>query len=41
MKYELPKLPYACGALEPWIDAHTMEIHRSKHHAAYVAKLNE
>ena len=41
MKYELPKLPYAYDALEPFIDAQTMEIHYSKHHAAYVAKLNE
>lgn len=41
MKYELPKLPYAYDALEPFIDARTMEIHHSKHHATYVAKLNE
>ena len=41
MKYELPKLPYAYDALEPWIDAKTMEIHYTKHHATYVAKLNE
>lgn len=34
--YELPKLPYAYDALEPHIDARTMEIHHSKHHAAYV-----
>ncbi len=39
--YELPKLPYAYDALEPFMDAKTMEIHHSKHHAAYVAKLNE
>jgi Fe-Mn family superoxide dismutase len=39
--YELPKLPYAYDALEPFIDAKTMEIHHAKHHAAYVAKLNE
>jgi Fe-Mn family superoxide dismutase len=38
--YLLPKLPYAYDALEPYIDARTMEIHYSKHHAAYVAKLN-
>jgi superoxide dismutase, Fe-Mn family len=38
--YELPKLPYAYDALEPHIDAKTMEIHHSKHHAAYVAGLN-
>ncbi len=39
--YELPKLPYAYDALEPFIDAKTMEIHYTKHHATYVAKLNE
>lgn len=39
--YELPPLPYAFDALEPYIDARTMEIHYGKHHAAYVAKLNE
>jgi len=38
--YELPKLPYALDALEPHIDARTMEIHHGKHHAGYVAKLN-
>lgn len=37
----LPKLPYAFDALEPSIDAKTMEIHHDKHHAAYIAKLNE
>ena len=41
MKYELPKLPYAYDALEPFIDARTMEIHHTKHHATYVAKLND
>jgi Fe-Mn family superoxide dismutase len=41
MKYELPKLPYAYDALEPWIDARTMEIHHTKHHQTYVNKLNE
>lgn len=41
MPYELPKLDYAYNALEPHIDARTMEIHHSKHHATYVAKLNE
>jgi len=41
MTHELPKLPYTYDALEPWIDARTMEIHHGKHHAAYVAKLNE
>ncbi|MBI2278485.1 MAG: superoxide dismutase [Candidatus Brennerbacteria bacterium] len=40
MGYELPKLPYAYDALEPFIDARTMEIHHAKHHAAYVEKLN-
>lgn len=41
MTHQLPKLPYAYDALEPWIDAATMEIHHAKHHATYVAKLNE
>ncbi len=40
MAYELPKLPYAFNALEPHIDAQTMEIHHTKHHAGYVTKLN-
>ena len=40
MAYELPKLPYAYDALEPHIDAQTMEIHHGKHHAGYVSKLN-
>ena len=40
MAHELPQLPYAYNALEPHIDARTMEIHHSKHHAGYVAKLN-
>ena len=40
MKYELPKLPYAYDALEPFIDAKTMEIHYTKHHNAYVTNLN-
>lgn len=39
--FELPALPYAEDALEPTIDAMTMRIHHDKHHAAYVAKLNE
>jgi Fe-Mn family superoxide dismutase len=39
-KHELPQLPYAFDALEPHIDAKTMEIHHGKHHAAYVANLN-
>ena len=40
MTYELPELGYAFDALEPNIDARTMEIHHDKHHAGYVAKLN-
>ena len=40
MAFELPDLPYAHNALEPHIDAKTMEIHHGKHHAAYVSKLN-
>ena len=40
MAHELPTLPYAADALEPHIDARTMEIHHGKHHAGYVAKLN-
>ena len=40
MSFELPKLDYAYDALEPHIDAKTMEIHHSKHHAAYTAKFN-
>jgi len=38
--FELPKLGYAYADLEPMIDARTMEIHHSKHHAAYIEKLN-
>jgi Fe-Mn family superoxide dismutase len=41
MKYELPKLPYAYDALEPYIDAKTTELHYAKHHQTYVNKLNE
>ncbi|HHP7240285.1 MAG TPA: superoxide dismutase [Cyclobacteriaceae bacterium] len=40
MAFELPSLPYAYDALEPHIDAKTMEIHHGKHHAAYTNKLN-
>jgi Fe-Mn family superoxide dismutase len=41
MPFELPALPYAPSALEPHIDARTMEIHHGKHHAAYVSKAND
>ena len=41
MTFTLPKLPYEFDALEPYIDAKTMEIHHDKHHATYVKKLNE
>ncbi|MDR9398169.1 MAG: superoxide dismutase [Salibacter sp.] len=40
MAFELPNLPYDYNALEPHIDAQTMEIHHSKHHAGYTKKLN-
>ncbi|MDO8581842.1 MAG: superoxide dismutase [bacterium] len=40
MSHTLPKLPYAYDALEPFIDARTMEIHHTKHHQVYVDKLN-
>jgi Fe-Mn family superoxide dismutase len=40
MAFELPSLPYAADALEPFVDARTMEIHHGKHHAAYVTNLN-
>src|SRR5450432_2519145 len=39
--FTLPPLPYAYDALEPFIDAQTMQIHHDKHHAAYVANLNK
>jgi Fe-Mn family superoxide dismutase len=41
MAFEQAPLPYAYNALEPHIDARTMEIHYSKHHATYVSKLND
>ncbi|MCH7413260.1 superoxide dismutase [Belliella sp. R4-6] len=41
MAFELPKLPYDLNALEPHIDAKTMEIHHGKHHNAYVTNLNK
>ncbi len=40
MAFELPALPYAYDALEPYIDARTMEIHHTKHHGGYTKKLN-
>ncbi len=41
MAFEVPPLPYPFDALEPHIDAKTMEIHHDKHHAAYVTNLNK
>ncbi|OGY99654.1 MAG: superoxide dismutase [Candidatus Liptonbacteria bacterium RIFCSPLOWO2_01_FULL_52_25] len=41
MQFELPKLPYRFDALEPYIDARTMETHYAKHHQTYVTKLND
>jgi Fe-Mn family superoxide dismutase len=40
MKHQLPPLPYDYAALEPHVDARTMQIHHDKHHASYVEKLN-
>ncbi len=40
MSFQLPKLPYSYDALEPYIDARTMEIHHSKHHNGYTTNLN-
>lgn len=40
MAFDLPKLPYAYDALEPHLDARTMEIHHTKHHQGYTSKLN-
>jgi Fe-Mn family superoxide dismutase len=41
MSYQLPPLPYSFDALEPYIDAQTMEIHHDKHHATYLTNLNK
>src|SRR5579863_7112597 len=40
MTFELPALPYARGALEPYISANTLDFHHGKHHATYVKNLN-
>ena len=41
MPFTVPALPYSFDALEPYIDAKTMEIHHDKHHGAYVTNLNK
>lgn len=41
MPFELPVLPYALDALEPWIDARTVEVHYTKHHQTYLNNLNK
>jgi Fe-Mn family superoxide dismutase len=41
IRFDLPPLPYAYNALEPWIDEETMKLHHDKHHAAYVENLNK
>ena len=41
MTFELPELPYAYDALDPYMSAETLEFHHDKHHNAYVTKLND
>ena len=41
MSFELPPLPYAKNALEPYLSAETLELHHGKHHQAYVTNLNK